>query len=149
MDTVAAEMRAAGATVVELNVPDIEAQYRAPRRAEPGALKAAWTAYLARGAAAGEHVLTIEDLLASGKLAPVSARRFEGAIAPTVAGDELREASRSFTASRDAFREFFVALMERERLDAIVYPANLARPHTHEGGLSASAASRAPARRAR
>src|SRR6185295_18837661 len=73
MDTVAGEMRAAGAAVVELNVPDIEAQYRAPRRAEPGALKAAWTAYLARGAAAGEHVLTIEDLLASGKLAPVSA----------------------------------------------------------------------------
>jgi amidase len=135
MDTVAAEMRSAGATVIDLNVPDIEAKYRAPRRAEPGALKAAWTAYLARGAAAGQKVLTIEDLLASGKLAPVSARRFEDAIAPTVTGDELREARRSFIASRETFRELFVALMDRERLDAIVYPANLARPHTHEGGL--------------
>ncbi len=135
MDTVAAEMRSAGAIVIDLNVPDIDATYRAPRRAEPGALKAAWTAYLTRGAAPGQRVPTIEDLLASGKLAPVSARRFEDAIAPTVTGDALREASRSFTASREAFREFFVALMDRERLDAIVYPANLARPHTHEGGL--------------
>ena len=25
--------------------------------------------------------------------------------------------------------------MDRERLDALLYPANLARPHTHEGGL--------------
>jgi Asp-tRNA(Asn)/Glu-tRNA(Gln) amidotransferase A subunit family amidase len=25
--------------------------------------------------------------------------------------------------------------MERERLDAMLYPANQARPHTHEGGL--------------
>ena len=80
-------------------------------------------------------MLTVDDLLASGKLAPVSARRFEGALAPTPAGDDLRRASAEFVASREAFREFFVGLMEAQRLDALVYPANLARPHTHEGGL--------------
>jgi len=42
---------------------------------------------------------------------------------------------RAFTASRDTFRDFFVALMDAQRLDALLYPANLARPHTHEGGL--------------
>jgi Asp-tRNA(Asn)/Glu-tRNA(Gln) amidotransferase A subunit family amidase len=135
MDTVAGEIRAAGGIVVEIDVPDIEARYRAARSSEPGALKAAWSAYLSRGAKPAEKVLTIEELLASGKLAPVSASRFEGALAPTPAGDELREAIRSFTASREEFRNFFVALMDREQLDALLYPANLARPHTHEGGL--------------
>jgi amidase len=135
MDTVAGEIRAAGGTFVEVNVPDIDARYRAARRSEPGALKAGWTAYLSRGATPGERVLTIEDLLASGKLAPVSASRFEGALAPTPTGDELREAIRTFTASREEFRNFFVTLMDRQQLDALLYPANLARPHTHEGGL--------------
>src|SRR5205823_14708046 len=92
-------------------------------------------AYLTRGAAAGEKSITIDELLASGKLAPVSARRFEAAIAPTPVGDELRRASAEFTSSREAFRDFFVGLMEQQQLDALLYPANLARPHTHEGGL--------------
>jgi amidase len=135
MDTVAKELQAAGATVVDATAPDIEARYRAVRGAEPGALKAAWIAYLSRGAAAGDKVPTIEDLLASGKLAPVSARRFEGAIAPVPAGDELRRASAEFVANREAFRDFFVGMMDTQRLDALLYPANLARPHTHEGGL--------------
>jgi amidase len=135
MDAVAGELQAAGAIVVDATAPDIDARYRAARSAEPGALKAAWSAYLSRGSGAGEKTLTIEDLLASGKLAPVSARRFEAAIAPTPAGDELQKASADFLASRDAFREFFVGLMDAQRLDALVYPANLARPHTHEGGL--------------
>jgi len=135
MDTVAKEIRAAGATVVDVNAPDIETRYRAPRGTEPGALKAAWNAYLSRGAAVGEKVLTIDDLLASGKLAPVSARRFETAIAPTPTGDELRAATATFYASRAEFRDFFVGLMDEQRLDALLYPANLARPHTHEGGL--------------
>src|SRR6266576_3160530 len=82
MDTVAREIQAAGATVVEINAPDIDARYRAARNSEPGALKAAWHSYLSRGAGPGEKVLTLDDLLASGKLAPVSARRFEAAIAP-------------------------------------------------------------------
>jgi amidase len=135
MDTVAKEIRAAGAIVVEVSDPDIDARYRAARNSEPGALKAAWTSYLSRGAKPGEKVLTIDDLLASGKLAPVSARRLEGAIAPVPEGDALREASREFVASRAEFRDFFVGLMEQQQLDALLYPANLARPHTHEGGL--------------
>ncbi len=135
MDVVAGELRAAGATVVDATAPDLEARFRAVRAAEPGALKAAWTAYLSRGAALGERVLTLEDLLASGKLAPVSARRFEGALAPVASGEELRRESAEFVANREAFRDFFVSLMDRQRLDALLYPANLARPHTHEGGL--------------
>ena len=135
MDTVAREIEKAGATVVEVNVPGIEERYRQARGIEPGSLKAAWVAYLSRGAKAGEHVITLEELLASGKLAPVSARRFETALAPAPTGDALREASRAFHATRESFRDFFVDLMERERLDALLYPANLARPHTHEGGL--------------
>jgi Asp-tRNA(Asn)/Glu-tRNA(Gln) amidotransferase A subunit family amidase len=135
MDTVAREIEKAGATVVEVNVPGIEERYRQARGIEPGALRAAWIAYLSRGAKPGEHVITLEELLASGKLAPVSARRFETALAPAPIGDALREASRAFQATRESFRDFFVNLMERERLDALLYPANLARPHTHEGGL--------------
>jgi amidase len=135
MDAVAKELRSAGATIVDATAPDIDARYRAARSAEPGALKAAWTAYLTRGAAAGERSISIEELLASGKLAPVSARRFEAAIAPIPSGDELRTASADFIASREAFRDFFVGLMDAQRLDALLYPANLARPHTHEGGL--------------
>jgi amidase len=135
MDVVSTELRAAGAIVVDATAPDIDARYRAARNAEPGALKAAWSAYLSRGATAREKVLTIDDLLASGKLAPVSARRLEAAIAPTPTGEELRKASADFIASREAFRDFFVGLMEQQRLDALLYPANLARPHTHEGGL--------------
>jgi len=135
MDAVAKEIQAAGATLVEINVPDLDARYRAARGVEPGAVKAAWNAYLSRGAKAGEKVITLEELLASGKLAPVSARRFETALAPTPAGDALREAIRAFYTTRETFRDFFVGLMERDRLDALLYPANLARPHTHEGGL--------------
>ena len=40
-------------------------------------------------------------------------------------------------ASRRAARrsaQLFVDLIEREQLDALLYPANQARPHTHEGG---------------
>jgi Asp-tRNA(Asn)/Glu-tRNA(Gln) amidotransferase A subunit family amidase len=135
MDTVAKEMVAAGATFVDVNVPDIETRYRAARGVEPGALKAAWNAYLSRGASAGDKVTTLDELLASGKLAPVSARRFQTALAPTPSGDALREAIRAFYATREAFRDLFVNLMEQHRLDALLYPANLARPHTHEGGL--------------
>src|SRR5262249_53117351 len=135
MDVVAKELQSAGAIVVDATAPDIEARYSAVRANEPGALEAAWTAYLARGATGRDKVLTIHDLLASGKLAPVSAGRFEAALAPTPTGDELRRARAEFVASREAFREFFVGLMDAQRLDALLYPANLARPHTHEGGL--------------
>ena len=80
-------------------------------------------------------MLTIEDLIASGKLAPVSQRRLEGALAPAPTGAALEEATKRFIAGREAFRQLFVALMDQHQLDAMLYPANHARPHTHEGGL--------------
>jgi amidase len=135
MEHVAIELRVAGATVIEVAIPDLDEQYRAARGSAPGSLKAGWTAYLSRGAKPGEKVLTIDDLLASGKLAPVSATRFQLAIAPTPTGEALREATEKFYAGRARFRQLFVDLMEREHLDVLLYPANQARPHTHEGGL--------------
>jgi Asp-tRNA(Asn)/Glu-tRNA(Gln) amidotransferase A subunit family amidase len=135
MQTVIQELRRAGATVVDVEIPDLDAQYRAARGSAPGSLKAGWNAYLARGASAGENVLTIGDLIASGKLAPDSARRFRDALQPTPTGDALRDAAARFYAGRENFRNLFVNLMDRERLDALLYPANQARPHTHEGGL--------------
>jgi Asp-tRNA(Asn)/Glu-tRNA(Gln) amidotransferase A subunit family amidase len=135
MENVLREVRAAGATVVEIAIANLDARYLQARGSAPGSLKAGWTAYLTRGAAAGEPVLTIESLLASGKLAPVSARRLRDALQPTPAGDALRAATSSFYSSRDAFRALFVEAMDQQRLDALLYPANLARPSTHEGGL--------------
>jgi amidase len=135
MDAVVAELRAAGATVVDVAVHDLDARYLAARGSAPGSLKAAWNRYLSRGASAGETVLTIDDLLESGKLAPVSARRFEGALQPVPAGEQLTSATAKFYAAREEFRKVFEDLMEQERLDAILFPANQARPHTHEGGL--------------
>ena len=135
MERVIKELQSQGAVVVDVAIADYDAKYAAARGAAPGSLRAAWTAYLSRGAKAGDKVLTIQDLIASGKLAPVSARRLEGALAPTPSGAALDEATRRFVASRETFRQIFVDLMEQHTLDAIVYPANHARPHTHEGGL--------------
>jgi amidase len=135
MNRVIQELQSAGAIVVDVSIPDYDAKYAAARGAAPGSLKAGWTAYLSRGAKPGDKVLTIQDLLASGKLAPVSARRLEGALAPVPEGAAFEEATRRFMTGRETFRQIFVDLMDRERLDAILYPANHARPHTHEGGL--------------
>jgi Asp-tRNA(Asn)/Glu-tRNA(Gln) amidotransferase A subunit family amidase len=135
MDAVVKELRAAGATVIDVAIPDLDAEYRTARGSAPGSLKAGWAAYLSRGAAPGDKVLTIESLLASGKLAPGSERRFQDALQPTPTGDALREATARFHAGRERFRSLFVDLMDRERLNALLYPANQARPHTHEGGL--------------
>jgi len=135
MERVIKELQAAGATVVDVAIPDYDAKYAAARGAAPGSLKAGWTAYLSRGSKPGDKVLTIQDLLASGKLAPVSARRLEGALAATPAGAALDEATRKFFESRETFRQIFVDLLEQQKLDALLYPANQARPHTHEGGL--------------
>ena len=135
MTAVVGELRAAGAAVVEVAIPNLDAEYRAARGSAPGSLKTGWTAYLTRGAKPGDAVTTIEELLASGKLAPDSARRFEDALRPTPSGDELERATAAFYAGRDRFRDLFVRAMDAQRLDALVYPANQARPHTHEGGL--------------
>jgi amidase len=135
MDRVIKELQAAGAVVVDVAIAGYDDKYAAARGAAPGALRDGWTAYLSRGAKPGDRVLTIQDLLATGKLAPVSARRFEGMLAPTPAGAALEEARQKFYAGRETFRQIFVDLMEQQKLDAILYPANHARPHTHEGGL--------------
>lgn len=135
MDRVIKQLQAAGATVVDVAIADYDAKYAAARGAAPGSLRDGWTAYLSRGAKPGDKVLTIEDLLASGKLAPLSARRFEGALAPVPTGPARDEATRRFVAGRETFRQIFVDLMEQQKLDALLFPANQARPHTHEGGL--------------
>lgn len=135
MDRVIKELQSAGAIVVDVQIADYDAKYAAARGAAPGSLRAGWTAYLSRGSKPGEKVLTIQDLLASGKLAPVSARRLEGALAPTPVGAELEAATKRFISGRETFRQMFVDLMDQQNLDALLYPANHARPHTHEGGL--------------
>jgi amidase len=135
MDRVIKDLQSAGAIVVDVAIADYDAKYAAARGAAPGSLRAGWEAYLSRGAKPGDRVLTIQDLLASGKLAPVSARRFEGALAPTPTGPALDEATRRFYAGREAFRQIFVDLLDQQKLDALLFPANQARPHTHEGGL--------------
>ncbi len=135
MERVIKQLQAAGAVVVDVAIADYDAKYAAARGAAPGSLRDAWAAYLSRGARAGDRVLTIGDLLASGKLAPGSARRFESALAPVPTGAALDEATRRFYAGRETFRQIFVTLMNQQKLDAILFPANQARPHTHEGGL--------------
>jgi amidase len=135
MERVIKELQSAGAIVVDVTIADYDAKYAAARGAAPGSLRAGWEAYLSRGAKPGEKVLMIQDLLASGKLAPVSARRFEGALAAQPTGAALDEATRRFYAGRETFRQIFVDLMNQQKLDAMLFPANHTRPHTHEGGL--------------
>jgi Asp-tRNA(Asn)/Glu-tRNA(Gln) amidotransferase A subunit family amidase len=135
MERVIKELQTAGAIVIDVAIPDYDAKYAAARGAAPGSLRDGWTAYLSRGSKPGDKVLTIQDLLASGKLAPVSARRFEGALAPTPTGAALDEATKRFIAGRETFRQLFIDLMDQQKLDAMLYPANHARPHTHEGGM--------------
>jgi amidase len=135
METVVKELGAAGATVVDVSIPDLDAKYQAARGSAPGSLKAGWTAYLTRGASAGTKVLSIEDLIASGKMAPDGTRRLQAALGSSAVGEEGRAAIAKFYAARERFRDLFVELMDREKLDTLLYPANQARPHTHEGGL--------------
>jgi Asp-tRNA(Asn)/Glu-tRNA(Gln) amidotransferase A subunit family amidase len=135
METVVAELKAAGGTIVDVAIPELDERYKEARGSAPGSLKAGWDAYLSRGVRPGDPVVTIDELLKSGKLAPASARRFEDALRPIPTGDALKSAIGSFYERRDKFRAQFVDLIERERLDALLYPANQARPATHEGGL--------------
>src|SRR5207244_7352277 len=60
---------------------------------------------------------------------------FEDALRPAPTGEALRAATDVFFAGRARFRGLFETLMDEQRLDALLYPANQARPHTHEGGL--------------
>jgi Asp-tRNA(Asn)/Glu-tRNA(Gln) amidotransferase A subunit family amidase len=135
MEDVVRELRSAGATVVDVAIPDLDAEYVLARGSAPGSLKAGWTAYLSRGAKPGEKSLTIEDLLASGGLAPAGARRLQDALRSSADGEEGRIAVAKFFTARARFRDLFVTAMDQQTLDALLYPANQARPHTHEGGL--------------
>lgn len=135
MERVIKELQSAGAIVVDVAIPDYDAKYAAARGSAPGSLRDGWTAYLSRGSKPGDKVLTIQDLIASGKLSPGSQRRFEAALAPTPTGPALEEARAKFVAGRETFRQLFIDLMDQQKLDAMLYPANHARPHTHEGGL--------------
>jgi amidase len=135
MDRIIKEFTTAGAAVFDVTIPDYDAKFRAARGSAPGALKAGWIAYLSRGAKPSDKVLTIDELLHSGKLAPASVSRFETALKPTPNGAALEKATRKCLTGREAFRKLFVDLMDHEHADALLYPANVARPHTHEGGL--------------
>jgi len=135
MERVIKELRTAGATVVDAAIPDLDNEYRQARGSAPGSLKAGWTAYLTRGSNTGDRVLTIEELVASGRMAPDGTRRLQDALRSSASGEQGREGGERFLAGRMRFRELFEELMDRERVDALLYPANQARPHTHEGGL--------------
>ena len=150
MDRVIKELEAAGATVVDVSIPDYDAKYRAIRGSAPGSLKAGWTAYLTRGAKPGEKVVTIEDLLASGKLAPVSARRLEDALRPVPAGAALDEATKRFVAGRESFRQLLVDVMEQQTAgrDALSGQPGADRTRTRVD-WSATARSQERAKRAR
>ena len=118
--------------MIDVAIPDFDALYKRHVLHNPAALVLAWNAYLSRGAKPEEKSLTVADLLASGRLAPESASTFKTAVESlaTAPGD----LDARFRAGREAFRDVFVRLLDQERLDALVYPANLARPSTHEGG---------------
>ena len=135
MERVIKELRSAGAIVVDVTIADYDAKYAAARGAAPGSLRDGWTAYLSRGARPGDKVLTIQDVIATGKMAPASARRLDGALAPTPAGAALEDARKRFITGRETFRQLLVDVIDQNQLDAMLYPANQARPHTHEGGL--------------
>ncbi|MGE0360559.1 MAG: amidase family protein [Vicinamibacterales bacterium] len=134
MTRVARELQGAGATVIDVAVPDYDEKYRVARGSAPGSLLAGWTAYLSRGATTGDRVLTVEGLVASGRMAPAGERRLADALRPGPSGPALEAAMRDFIARREAFRQVLVDAMDAQQLDALLYPANQARPHTHEGG---------------
>ena len=134
MDRVVKEFEAAGATVFDVTIPDYDKKFQAARgSAERTESRLGGVPFARRKP--GDKILTIEDLLQSGKLAPVSVKRFEGALKPIPSGAALDEAVKQFVAGREAFRQLFVDLMDHEHADALLYPANVARPHTHEGGM--------------
>jgi amidase len=134
MERVIRELAAAGATVVDVAIREYDAEYARARGSAPGSLRAGWEAYLGRGAKPGERVTTILELVQSGRMAPAGQRRLAGALEPTATGAALDEATRRFHAAREAYRQLLVDAMDRAKVDALLYPANQARPHTHEGG---------------
>ena len=54
--------------------------------------------------------------------------------APCPREPALDAATRDVRRRREAFRQLLVDALDAQQLDALLYPANQARPHTHEGG---------------
>lgn len=131
IERAARDLAAAGAIVVDVAIPNYDEEYAKARGMAPGSLKAGWEAYLSRGAKPGERVLTIQQLIDSGEMAPAGRRRLEGALAPPTAG----QTTEGFFAARGRYRDLLVAAMDAQKVDVLLYPANQARPHTHEGGM--------------
>lgn len=134
MEQAIRDLRAAGAEVVDVAIPDYDAEYAKARGAAPGSLRAGWEAYLGRGAQPGDRVLTIRALVESGKLAPGGQRRLATALDPVPTGAAFAEATQRFYAARQGYRDVLVRAMDAAKVDALLYPANQARPATHEGG---------------
>ena len=150
MERVVKELEAAGATVVDVAIADYDAKYRAARGSAPGSLKAAWAAYLSRGAKPGDKVLTIAGPARVGQAGARSARGASRTrCGRRATGAALDEAVRSFFAGREAFRQLFVDLMDRSGSTRCSTPPTRPGRTRTKAGSSATAANRAPARRAR
>ena len=134
MEAVAGELKAAGAVLVDVQIPDLDALYERNVIRNPVALADAWEAYLGRGLRPQEKAITLDDLLDSGRLAPESTALFQAALQAKRSTADPAPLHARFVKGREAFRDVFVRLLDAERLDALVYPANQARPSTHEGG---------------
>jgi len=93
MERVIKEFEAAGATVFDVTIPDYDAKFQAARGSAPGALKAAWMAYLSRGAKADDNVITIEELLKLRKLAPGECEAIRNRTKTCTAGNGLRRSN--------------------------------------------------------
>ena len=135
MDRVVRELQAAGATVVDVVIPDYDAEYAKARGSAPGSLKAGWEAYLARGATAGRSRADdrgADRVGQDGAGRPAPARRRAARRGRPAPRSTRRRASSTPAARRSASCSW--PRWTRERLDALLYPANQARPHTHEGG---------------
>jgi Asp-tRNA(Asn)/Glu-tRNA(Gln) amidotransferase A subunit family amidase len=135
MEKVIKELQAAGAIVVDVAIPDYDAKYAAGRGISARFVARRWTGI--PGARIETRRQGADDpgsarlrQARAGQRAPSRRRaRADADRRRTRRGDE------AFIAGRETFRQLFVDLMDQHKLDAMLYPANHARPHTHEGGL--------------
>lgn len=130
-----ADLRAQGATVVDpFDVPDYDALTKG---LGCGDFRADLDAYLA---AHGKHApyTTLADIVASGLYLPYIENQMKGAVAPRETKPEVGADGKPTPASRPqrrgacpdvyhdplkiAFRDALLAAMDREHLDAVVYP---------------------------
>ena len=149
METVVTEIRAAGATVVDVTIPNLDARYVQARGSAPGSLKAGWTSYLTRGAAPGDPVLTIEGCSRQGSwrrsardgCATRSSRRRPATSCARRRRSSTRRATNSARCSSTRWSS-------SSSTRCCIPPTWRGRTRT-KAGWSATAKSRAPARKAR